>query len=173
MSFGKDTEFSLLSLISLGSLFAWKVVLISYAWAFVSLKIPAKVFKGPATPNGYIPEYAANGFQYYIFSLLVFLGLVVFGGADQWCMWIYEDFAQIVQVLNITSMLLCAYLVLKGTSFPETDNDPLQKVDKPLAYLFYRGIELHPRLFGVDIKQVRFFGRFSKICRVKITNNFA
>ena len=51
-------------------------------------------------------------------------------------------------------MLLCAYLVYKGKNFPETQNDPLQSVDKPLPYLFYRGIELHPRIFDIDVKQV-------------------
>ena len=70
------------------------------------------------------------------------------------CVLIFEDFAAIVQVLSLTSLILCAYLVFKGKTFPETNNDPLQNVDKPLPYLFYRGIELHPRLLGVDIKQV-------------------
>jgi hypothetical protein len=51
-------------------------------------------------------------------------------------------------------MVLCAFLVYKGKNFPETENDPLQGVDKPLPYLFYRGIELHPRIFDVDVKQV-------------------
>ena len=51
-------------------------------------------------------------------------------------------------------MVLCAFLVYKGKNFPETENDPLQKSDKPLPYLFYRGIELHPRIFDIDIKQV-------------------
>ena len=54
-------------------------------------------------------------------------------------------------------MVLCAFLVYKGKNFPETENDPLQGVDKPLPYLFYRGIELHPRIFDVDVKQVNIF----------------
>ena len=54
-------------------------------------------------------------------------------------------------------MVLCAFLVYKGKNFPETENDPLQGVDKPIPYLFYRGIELHPRIFDVDVKQVNIF----------------
>mgnify|MGYP001435207278 FL=1 len=148
-----ELSFSVTSLISLGSVYAWKVVLTFYFWAFVSLKVPSKIFKGPATPNGYIPLYSANGFQYYLVSLLVFLTLTfVFPSV---CVDIYQDFSNIIQVLNVSSLLLCGYLVFKGKHFPETKNDPLQTVDKPLPYLFYRGIELHPRFFDVDIKQVQ------------------
>jgi len=145
-------SFSILTLFSLGTPFAWKVVLSFYAWGFISLKVPSKVFKGPPTPNGYVPLYAANGLQYYFLSLVLFLIFTSFG-YQTLCTEIYQDFASIVQVLNLTSMLLCAYLVYKGKNFPETQNDPLQSVDKPLPYLFYRGIELHPRIFDIDVKQ--------------------
>ena len=79
------------------------------------------------------------------------------------CVSIYQDFWAIVQVLNLTSMILCAFLVYKGRHFPETTKDPLQNVDKPLAYLFYRGIELHPRIFEVDVKQVKIISTFKTI----------
>jgi 7-dehydrocholesterol reductase len=147
--------FSLWSLLSLGTPFAWKVVLAFYLWALIFLKIPGtKVFKGPATPNGYIPAYAANGLQYYFVSLICFL--VVTGIWPVVCVNIYQDFAEIIQVLNVSAMIICSYLMFKGKTFPETQNDPLQAFDKPMPYLFYRGIELHPRLFGVDIKQVQY-----------------
>ena len=148
-----ELSFSVTSLISLGSVYAWKVVLTFYFWAFLSLKVPSKIFKGPATPNGYIPLYSANGFQYYLVSLLVFLALTF--AFPNVCVDIYQDFSNIIQVLNVSSLLLCGYLVFKGKHFPETKNDPLQTVDKPLPYLFYRGIELHPRFLDVDIKQVK------------------
>lgn len=79
--------------------------------------------------------------------------MIIFGPWPNLCQEIYNDFSAIIQVLNLTSMLLCAFLVFKGQNFPETDNDPLQKVIKPLPYLFYRGIELHPRILNVDVKQ--------------------
>ena len=187
-----SVSFTISSLFSLGSPFAWKVVLLFYVWAFVSLKVPSNVFKGPATPNGYVPLYSANGLQFYFVSLVLFLLFTTLGYQNLctvgnlvlfffkywlqltfYCIFtyldilvytpnfplcfgqdIYHDFSSIVQVLNLTSMLLCAFLVYKGKNFPETQNDPLQNVDKPLPYLFYRGIELHPRIFGVDVKQV-------------------
>ena len=75
-------SFSISTLFSLGTPFAWKVVLLFYAWGFISLKVPSKVFKGPATPNGYIPLYSANGLQYYFVSLVLFLLFVAFGNPD-------------------------------------------------------------------------------------------
>ena len=74
-----DLSFSITSLLSFGTLFAWKVVLLFYFWGFVSLKVPSKIFYGPPTPNGYIPQYSANGLQYYFFSLAVFCIFLPFG----------------------------------------------------------------------------------------------
>ena len=165
-----NLDFHITSLFSLGTLFAWKVVLSFYLWAFLSLKVPSQIFKGPATPNGYVPIYSANGFQFYVFSLLTFIGLV--SVYPSICVLIFEDFAAIVQVLSLTSLILCAYLVFKGKTFPETNNDPLQNVDKPLPYLFYRGIELHPRLLGVDIKQVSNMKKKRKFSFVLCKNLF-
>ena len=38
-----------------------------------------------------------------------------------------------------------------GHTFPEVEEG---KKDKPLAYQYFAGLELHPRLLGVDIKQL-------------------
>ena len=43
----------------------------------------------------------------------------------------------------------------------------MQGVDKPLPYLFYRGIELHPRIFDVDVKQVNIFNCQNFFCTIK------
>ena len=40
---------------------------------------------------------------------------------------------------------------MSGHTFPEVDEG---KKDKPLAYQYFAGLELHPRLLGVDIKQL-------------------
>ena len=66
-------------------------------------------------------------------------------------------------MLNLTALAFCFYLLVKGKVFPETGNDPLQNFDnKPWPYIFYRGVELHPRIFDADVKQVTgFFLAFS------------
>ena len=58
---------------NLGTPFAWKVVAVFFAWGFLSLKIPSKTYLGPAAPHGYVPKYSANGTQYYLVTLVLFL----------------------------------------------------------------------------------------------------
>ena len=93
-----DLEFDLLgSLTSFGNPFAWKVVLSFYTWALLSQKVPgSKTFCGPPAPHGFIPEYAANGFQYYFCTLGAFLALIFV--YPDFCLHVYEDFGPIVQV---------------------------------------------------------------------------
>lgn len=156
MAIGNPTlEFDLTSLISFGNPFAWKVTLSLYLWAFLSQKLSwRKTFKGPATPYGYVPEYASNGFEYYtITTLLFFINLYFY---PNFASDVYDNFGPLIQVFNVTALVLCLYLLFKGKYFPETGNDPLQNFqDRPLPYIFYRGVELHPRIMGVDVKQVK------------------
>ena len=104
--------FSLSSLLNTGTVFSWTVVLVFLAWSFLSLKVPSKVFKGPATPVGYVPLYSANGTQYYLVSLVAYLALV-------WCLPslpldIWRHFDDIISTLNIFSLALCSLLLFKG-----------------------------------------------------------
>ena len=152
-----DLNFGLGTLVSfftgLFSSFAWKVVLVFYLWCYLSLILPGtKVFKGPPTPQaGYVPEYAANGTQFYLVSLAAFLVLSYLH--PDVCVGIYQEMPAIAAVLNATALGLCCYLVIKGRTNPEDVRDNAEAGEFPLPYLFYRGIELHPRLLGVDIKQ--------------------
>jgi len=112
------------------------------------LIVPSKVFLGPTTPAGYTPRYSANGTQYYLISLLVYLIIVYLKPTLP--VEIFENFGDIIATLNIFSLVLCVFLIFKGYTFPEVKEGAL---DKPLPYQFYAGIELHPRLLGVDVKQ--------------------
>lgn len=152
-------EFSVYdALTSFGNPFAWKVVFSFYTWALLSQKVGQAVgqsFQGPAAPiSGYVPIYAANGFIYYWITLATFC-LLAFQLIPNLCLDIYDNFGPIVQVLNVSALLFCLYLMVKGVLLPETGLDPLQKWDgKPWPYIFYRGVELHPRIFDADVKQV-------------------
>lgn len=144
------------NLFTLGNVFAWQTVGIFYLWGYISLKVPSKVFHGPATPHGYIPKYVANGTQYYLISVIAFFAYF-FCVDETICIKIFQNFSAILSVLNITSLLLCVGLILKAMYFPEpgpVDPEVTKIGDLPLAYQFYRGVELHPRLGGVDVKQL-------------------
>jgi len=136
------------SLLNVGTAYSWKIVLAFLFWAFLSLKVPSKEFLGPVTPAGYVPRYSANGTQFYLVSLIGYLALVYL--YPDIPLDIFENFGDIISTLNVFSLALCAFLIFKGHYFPEVQEGA---VDKPLPYQFYAGIELHPRLFGVDVKQ--------------------
>jgi 7-dehydrocholesterol reductase len=53
---------------------------------------------------------------------------------------------EILGCFNTVAMVLCAWLLLDGRRKKKSSN--------PLLYDFYRGCELHPRLFGCDVKQL-------------------
>ena len=145
-------------------MFSWSAVSIFLLWSFLSLKVPAKTFLGPATPAGYIPVYSANGVQYYLASLVSYLLLVFI--APGLPLAIFHHFDEIISTLNIFSLILCTFLLIKGRAiillinvsfrcatghkFPEVKEGAK---DAPLPYQFYAGLELHPRLLGADIKQ--------------------
>ena len=127
------------------SLSSFLVVIGFYIWTYLSLRVPGAKFKGPPTPKGgYVPIYSANGTQFYLVSLAAFFVLAYLN--PDICVWIYEDFSSIVAVLNLTALLLCAYLMVKGQTSPEETKDIEDWTGYPVLYLFYRGIELHPRL---------------------------
>jgi len=136
------------SLLSPGNTFSWLAVAIFFLWGYLSLIVPSKVFLGPMTPAGDVPRYSANGVQFYLVSLLSYLLLVYL--QPELPIQIYKNFAEIISSLNIFSLLFCVVLLIKGHYRPEV---PEGSLDKPLPYQFYAGIELHPRMFGVDIKQ--------------------
>ena len=55
------------------------------------------------------------------------------------------------KITNLFSRL-CVFLIFKAMYAPEkipADPQVAQAREKPLAYQFYRGVELHPRLLGV------------------------
>jgi 7-dehydrocholesterol reductase len=53
---------------------------------------------------------------------------------------------EILGCFNTVAMVLCVWLLLDGRRKKKSRN--------PLLYDFYRGCELHPRLFGCDVKQL-------------------
>ncbi|XP_053627966.1 uncharacterized protein [Cherax quadricarinatus] len=133
----------------LGDAHSWTVVLFTLLWALLSLWVPGKVFSGPQTHFGYTPVYKANGFQFFLVSLAAFFLLVTcypYVSRD-----IFHNFQNILASCNILAFVLCIYLLVKGKKWPES-TEAIES--KPLLYEFYRGMELHPRLLGVDVKQL-------------------
>lgn len=111
--------------------------------------LPGKKLLGPPTPEGEQPEYKLNG----ITAWFVSHGALVGG----WAMGLYDaaDFYALYGELLITLLVFafafCAFLYWKGRRYP-TSRDCVYSGQ--FAFDFFQGVELHPRLFGVNLKQL-------------------
>jgi len=61
---------------------------------------------------------------------------------------------QILGGLNILALSLCLYLLLKAKGEKNVKDPYLKNSKFPIFHEFYRGMELHPRILGVDVKQL-------------------
>lgn len=65
---------------------------------------------------------------------------------------IFSNMPEILGTLNVVALTLCALLLLKGKFSPQHPED--RHPSRPLLYEYYTGLELHPRILGVDVKQL-------------------
>ena len=119
-------------------------------YGFLSIKLSKKRFTGPTNVDGVTPEYAANGFEFWTISVfLTTLLAAVFPSAPK----IFsENFIPFIMVANIFGLLFVSYLYIRGKdTYHDKEND--EKEGSSTLFKFLRGLEFHPKLFGVDIKQ--------------------
>ncbi|XP_066951354.1 uncharacterized protein [Macrobrachium rosenbergii] len=133
----------------LGDAHSWTIVGLMLAWALLSLWVPGKEFLGPTTSYGYTPRYKANGLQFFTVSLITFLLLLYI--RPETALELVDHFPQFLASCNVVAFILCIYLLIQGKVAPQTQEviEP-----KPFMYEFYRGMEVHPRILGVDVKQL-------------------
>jgi len=106
------------------------------------------MFGGPPTSSGYVPIYSDNGFQFYVLSLVVYLALHL--PYPSLSSDIYENMPYLLGSLNVFALTFCVLLYVRGKYAPQ---NPEKEDSYPLVYEFYRGMEVHPRMLGVDVKQ--------------------
>ena len=119
-------------------------------YGFLSIKLSKKHFTGPTNVDGVTPEYAANGFEFWTLSVfLTTLLAAVFPSVPK----IFsENFIPFIMVANIFGLLFVSYLYIRGKNkYHDKEND--ESEGSSTLFKFLRGLEFHPKLFGVDIKQ--------------------
>jgi 7-dehydrocholesterol reductase len=65
---------------------------------------------------------------------------------------IFSNMPEMLGTLNAVALTLCMLLLLKGKLQPQHPED--RHPSRPLLYEFYTGLELHPRILGMDVKQL-------------------
>lgn len=132
---------------------SWNAIGIVLGWigfATISMVVlPGGWVEGPITPSGLRPRYRNNGLlAWAVTHVLLVTGWAtgLFRAAD-----IYREFGALLIVLSLMALPLCALLYLKGRFFPSTQDTVLTGYP---FFDFFQGIELHPSLFGIDLKQL-------------------
>ena len=119
-------------------------------YGFISIKLSKKKFTGPTNVDNVTPEYAANGFDFWIYT--VFLVSAISKLFPNIPKIFSKNFIPFIMIANIFGLIFVTYLYYRSkNNYYDKDIDDKNKKSK--LGRFFRGFEHHPRLFGVDIKQ--------------------
>jgi 7-dehydrocholesterol reductase len=119
-------------------------------YGFISIKISKKKFTGPTNVDNVTPEYAANGFDFWIHTVFLISSISkMFPNIPK----IFsKNFIPFIMIANIFGLFFVTYLYYRSKdNYYDKDIDDKNKKSKIAR--FFRGFEHHPKLFGVDIKQ--------------------
>ena len=110
--------------------------------------MPGSEFRASTTPMGNVPIYKANGLQSLFFSIFL-LGALTHAGVLEPGR-IYDMFGELLSAINLFALVFCFLLTIKGYTFPSSsDAGSAGNFVKD----YFWGTELHPRIFGFDVKQ--------------------
>ncbi len=133
---------------------SWIALEIIVGWTVVQLLllklIPGRKFLGPVTPNGGQPEYKLNGVAAWVVTHVGLLGVAYPLGIVEPGR-LFDHYGSILITLTVLAFTFCVFLYWKGRTHP-TSRDTIYTGN--LAFDFFQGIELHPRLMGVNLKQL-------------------
>ena len=130
------------------------IIMISFLiYAIVmTILLPGEDYAGPITDTGHVPIYRNNGFVYYLVSLAVFallsISLKLLGFSPTY---VYDHWEQFLSTVSTFAFILCFLVMLKGKYMPSTND---HRSSSNWIIDFYRGVELYPRVFGIDIKLI-------------------
>lgn len=111
--------------------------------------LPGREVEGPPTPMGERPRYKQNGVLAFVATHAILLGLHALELISLSV--VYDRFGELLATLSVVGIVLSAALFVKGTYAP-TCADAAHR-GHPITD-FFRGVELHPRLGGIQLKQL-------------------
>ncbi len=111
--------------------------------------LPGRESLGPVTPAGERPAYRLNGMAAWAISHVAVLAAWFAGTFSATSF--YRQYGELLVTLNVLALLFCVFLSWKGRYWPTGADTVLTGL---WAFDFFQGPELHPRLFGVQLKQL-------------------
>lgn len=112
--------------------------------------LPGKRLHGPATPAGNRPRYKLNGVAAFIVTLgawwLATGPLQLFDASV-----VHDRFGELLATSSLLALLMCVVIYVKGRRMPASRD--AGGTGRPI-WDFYWGTWLHPRIFGIELKQL-------------------
>lgn len=134
-----------------GNFFSWTVTLSWLLWLLLFLAIPFDHYIGRATLFGYAPVYVHNGLPLFIINFLAYFMFHSF--YPPLSIKIYNNLPYFVGTFNILGLFATGALYILSDPI-KNEIVVKEKLDPaPAIYEIFRGVELHPRLYDIDIKQ--------------------
>jgi 7-dehydrocholesterol reductase len=148
---GRVTWPDLVAHFPLPSLTAAGILAIWVTMQLALLKIlPGKAHHGPVTPMGNRPLYKLNGVAAFVAThALLYVAAYPLGLFSPAI--VYDHFGTILVTSSAFALIFCGVLFAKGVFAPSTTD---ASRSGNLIFDYYWGVELHPRLFGVSLKQL-------------------
>ena len=117
--------------------------------ALLFLVLPGMRCIGPVTPAGRRVIYKDNGLLAWAVTYLILFPAAwklgwISGRA------VYDGFGSILTLCSLCGLIFCGILYCKGAWFP---SGPDSGRTGHFFFDYYRGVELHPRILGFDLKQ--------------------
>jgi len=130
------------------------IIIISFLiYAILMTKLlPGNEYSGPITDTGHVPIYCDNGFSYYLVSLILFSLLTILLKLNNLSpTYIYDHWEEFLSTVSTVGFLLCFFVMIKGKYMPSTSD---HRSSSNWLTDFYRGVELYPRIFNIDVKLI-------------------
>lgn len=119
----------------------------AFQWVLL-VGLPGRTHHGPLTRQGNRPCYRVNG----VLSFVVTHGLWALAVATGWLDVgaIYSRYGELLSTASLLALAVCGALYLKGISRPSSSD---ASTSGNVIFDLYWGVELHPRVLGVSLKQ--------------------
>jgi len=132
------------SLVGLAAILGWSALQLALLRG-----LPGRRCEGPPTPAGARPIYRDNGLLAWAVSHGLLVAALLTGALPATA--IFERLGEIIATANVLALVLCVAMQIRARRWAATPDVVI--TGNPVFDVF-QGIELHPRVLGVDLKQL-------------------
>lgn len=132
------------------NLFSVLVLCFLLLWGYLSLRLFPENFTGPKNVDNFQPKYRNNGFKFWLITMI--LVVLICLKWKNFPLKFTQNFIPILLTFNIFGLLFVAYLYWRNKDNYWGKEEDDKKNYSPF-FKFYRGLQFHPQILGVDVKQ--------------------